>query len=92
MKRVRISTTVDAARLEACRRLVKEPDSALMDRALLALIDEIEGQNEIRAIEAHPYEDDPELAWDVGDFPIIPWHGEVPKEVLALARARRRRR
>jgi hypothetical protein len=91
MNRVRISTTVDADRLAVCRRLVKAPDSRLIDRALQALIDQIEELGEVRALKAHPYEDDPDLAWEVGEGPALPYDGEVPKEVLARARARRRR-
>lgn len=92
MARVRISTTVDEARLAKSRRLLGAPDSQLMDRALQALIDELEGAAEVRALEAAPYEDDPELAWEVSEGPPLPYDGEVPKEVLAKARARRRHR
>lgn len=92
MARVRISTTVDEAKLAKSRRLFDAPDSRLMDRALQALIHELEGAAEIRALEAAPYESDPELAWEVSEGPLLPYDGEVPKEVLAKAKARRRRR
>jgi hypothetical protein len=92
MARVRISTTVDEERLTACRRLFHAPDSRLMDRALQALIDELEGAAEVRALEAHPYEEDPDLAWELSEGPPLPYDGDVPKQVLAKARARRRRR
>lgn len=91
MTRVRISTTVDAQRLAACRRLLNAPDSRLIDLALQALLDELEGIAELRALEAHPYEDDPDLNFEVPDGPPLPYDGAVPKEVLARARARRRR-
>lgn len=92
MARVRISTTVDEERLAACRRLLNAPDSRLVDRALRALIDELEGAAELRALHEHPYEDDPDLAWTVSEGPALPYDGEVPKEVLARARALKRRR
>jgi len=92
MPRVRISTTVDQARLTRCRRLFREPDSRLIDRALKALIDVIEGEAEVRALEIHPYEDDPDLAGVVSEGPPLPYDGDVPKEIPARAKARRRRR
>jgi hypothetical protein len=92
MARVRISTTVDEARLAKSRRLLEVPDSRLIDRALQALIDELEGTAEVRALESAPYEDDPDLAWKVSEGPPLPYDGAVPKEVLAKARARRRSR
>ncbi|MEX2558137.1 MAG: hypothetical protein WEB06_21195 [Actinomycetota bacterium] len=92
MARVRISTTVDEARLARSRLLLDAPDSQLLDRALQALIDELEGVAEIRALESAPYEEDPDLAWEVSEGPPLPYDGAVPKEVLAKARARRRRR
>ena len=92
MKRVRLSTTVDAERLAKSRRLFKGPDSHLIDRALQALIEEMQGAAELRALEKYPYESDPELAWEVSEGPSLPYDGKVPKKVQALARARRRRR
>lgn len=92
MNRVRVSTTVDQERLNAARRLLREPDSRIIDRALKALINELEGEAEVRALQSHPYENDPDLAWEVSEEPALPYDGEVPKEVLARARSRRRRR
>ena len=92
MKRVRVSTTVDGGRLAACRRLLRTSDSRLLDRALQALINELEAAAEIRALEEFPYDGDPELASIVSDAPVLPYDGDVPKEVLLRAKARRRRR
>lgn len=83
---------MDAARLSTCRRLLRVPDSALIDRALNALIAELEAATEAEALEANPYEDDPNLAWEVSDGPPLPYDGAVPKRVLDRARARRRHR
>lgn len=91
MKRVRVSTTVDGDRLSRCRRLLEGPDSVILDRALQALIDELEGEREVAAILAQPYDDDPEVAWTVSEGPTLPYDGKVPAEVLAKARERRRR-
>lgn len=92
MSRVRISTTVEAARLEECRRKLPGPDSVIVDRALQALLAEIERDAEIAALEAHPYEEDEELAWEVSDGPPLPYDGEVPARVLAMAKMRRKSR
>lgn len=93
MARIRISTTVDAARLDACRRLLRRtPDSRLVDRALEALIHELEAEAELRALAAHPYEHDPDLAWQVSEGPPLPYDGDVPAEVLERARRRRTKR
>jgi hypothetical protein len=91
MARVRISTTVDEHRLARARKLTKEQDSSLMDRALQALIDEIEAVAELRAIQAKPYDADEELSWDVADDP-LPYDGDVPLAVVERARAMRRAR
>ena len=91
MRRERISTTVDAATLDRTRRLLPGPDSRLLDRALAALVHELEAEREVTALAAHPYEHDPDLAWAAPAGPDLPYNGEVPPEVLALARRRRRR-
>lgn len=91
MARVRISTTVDGIRLEACRRLVPLPDSKLIDRALDALAADVLTRREVDALADQPYDDDPELAWVAPPGPDLPYDAEVPAEVLALAKARRRR-
>ncbi len=90
MKRVRISTTVDRERLAACRRLLGVPDSQLVDRALEALVAELEGERELAALAARPYEDDPDLAWEAPPGPDLPYDGDVPKDVVRLAARRRR--
>lgn len=92
MPRVRLSTTVDAQRLATCRRLLKVTDSKLIDRALAALLDELEAEAEIAAIEAQPYDRDPELAWEPPPNPPLPYDGKIPADVLKLAAQRRRTR
>lgn len=92
MSRVRISTTVDGARLERARRLAQGSDSVLLDRALALLIEHHEAELERLAFALHPYADDPEL--DLGDadadaWDALPYDGEVPPEVIELALARR---
>jgi len=90
MARVRISTTVDATRLDKARELLDAPDSTVVDEALGALIDLMEAQRELAALAAHPYEDDPELQWEAEPGPDLPYDGEVPAAVLEMARRRRR--
>jgi hypothetical protein len=92
MSRVRISTTVDRRGLTTARRLAPGPDSALLDRALAALIERLESDRERAALDAHPYEADPELAWQAPTGPDLPYEGVVPAEVLRLARRRRANR
>jgi hypothetical protein len=93
MDRMRISTTVDGHQLTKARALFSGRDAELLDRALGALIDEIETEREIAALRASPYDRDPML-----DLPLIPlpselsYDGEVPPHVLALAIERRARR
>ncbi|MDQ6782046.1 MAG: DUF4329 domain-containing protein [Actinomycetota bacterium] len=70
-------------------------DSELVDRALESLANELEEQAERAALEAHPYEKDPDLAWHTQAGPDLPYDGEVPQEVIDLAatlRVRRQRR
>lgn len=89
---MRVSTTVDGTRLARARALFAGRDADMLDRALAALIDEIETEREIAALRVHPYEDDPML-----DLPLMPlpdelsYDGEVPPHVLELARRRRAR-
>lgn len=90
MARVRISTTVDAQRLTRARHLLAVSDSQLVERALVALIDELETQRELAALEAHPYDEDPDLDWETPTPTPLPYDGEVPEEVQALADERRR--
>ena len=64
-------------------------DGQLVDRALAALIDEVEARQEEAALDEHPYEDDPDLRWEAPPGPSLPYDGDVPEEVLELARRRR---
>lgn len=91
MSRTRISTTVDAERLARCRAALGVSDSELLDRALAALLRELVGAHERRALEAAPYEDDPELAWQAPPGPDLPYDGPVPEEAMRLAAQRRGR-
>lgn len=91
MARVRISTTVDAERLDTVRRMMDAPDSRILDRALKALVDQLEETQELASLAAMPYEDDPELALPSVPQCDLPYDGEVPAEVLRLAADRRRR-
>lgn len=92
MSRVRISSTVDGERLAACRRLAGKPDSKLLDDALASLLEVLEGRDEIEALDRQPYDEDPDLNWEAPPGPALAYDGEVPREVLDLAAARRRRR
>ena len=69
--------------------MLRVPDSQLVDRALESLAKELEAQAELAALDAHPYEGDPDLAWDAPPGPDLPYDGDVPKEVLDLAVRRR---
>jgi len=87
--RLRVSTTVDGERLQRARALFDGPDSALLDRALGLLVRRLDAERERAALHDSPYEDDEELAWQAPPGPDLPYAGEVPPEVLALARERR---
>lgn len=89
MTRTRISTTVDTEQLDRARRTLGVPDSELVDRALAALLRELLGQHERRALADQPYEDDPGLAWQAPTGPELPYEGRVPEEVLRLVAERR---
>lgn len=89
MARTRISTTVDGDRLIRARGLFDGPDSELLDVALELLVRRLDAERERAALEASPYEDDPEVAWHAPDGPDLPYDGEVPEEVLRLAAERR---
>ncbi|CAN5574466.1 hypothetical protein BH20ACT2_BH20ACT2_10880 [soil metagenome] len=69
-----------------------EPDSRLLDQALAALVNERERAQEEAALDAHPYEADPELHWEVPAGPDLAYDGAIPSEVLELAAERRKRR
>lgn len=92
MSRVRISTTVESAQLEQCRHLLPVPDSQLIDRALEALLHALEGELELRTLAALPYDEDPDLSWDVPPPSGLSYEGDVPRDVLDLAARRRRQR
>jgi len=66
-------------------------DSKLIDRALLALANELDMAAERAALEAHPYDDDPDLAWVAPAAPALPYDGDIPAGVIELAAERRRR-
>jgi hypothetical protein len=92
MARIRISTTVDELRWAEAQRLLGASPSQIVDAALSALIEKIEEERERIALDRYPYEDDPDLSWEAPAGPQLPYEGEVPEDVLALARERRRRR
>lgn len=89
MARTRISTTVDAARLARCRKLLGVSDSELIDDALGALLRELSGAIERAAIDDSPYEHDPDVAWQAQPGPDLPYDGQVPEAVQRLAAERR---
>lgn len=91
MNRARISTTLDAQRLARARELSGLSDSKLLDRALAALLEDLEEEREVAALACHPYDEDPELSWEVPAAP-LPYDGDVPDEVVEFARRRRAER
>jgi hypothetical protein len=92
MTRARISTTVDAERLQRGRHLLQISDSELFDRALEVLIAQVVAERERAALSALPYEDDPDVAWTAPSGPDLPYEGEVPARVRKLAERRRHTR
>lgn len=82
---------MDAQQLATVRRLLGAPDSRILDRALKALIDEVEEVQELAALAAQPYEDDPDVSWAPVPGADLPYDGDVPAEVLRMAAQRRRR-
>ena len=90
MRRVRISTTVDPTRLSRARQLLSLKDGQLIDRALEVLIQRELAEREMAALDAHPYEDDPDLDWEAPPGPDLPYDGDVPEDVRRLAARRRR--
>jgi hypothetical protein len=92
MARLRISTTVDGAVLERARELSGVRDGEMFDAAMRALINQILGERELEALRFWPYADDVELTMpdappDTSDA--LPYSGEVPPELIKLAKARR---
>lgn len=92
MRRVRVSATVDGDRLARARAVTGDRDSQLLDRALAALLAQVEAERERAALADAPYDADPELAWEAPPGPDLAYDGDVPDEVLALALAARARR
>lgn len=82
---------MDSARLATARATHDLPDSQLIDRAIRALLDQDEARRERAALLAAPYEDDDDLSWTAAPGEPLPYDGDVPAEVLALARERRAR-
>jgi len=68
------------------------PDSKILDRALKALIAQLEEAQELAALAALPYEDDPDLDWAAPPGGDLPYEGKVPADVLRMAAQRHRRR
>jgi hypothetical protein len=89
MSRARVSTTIDAERLHRARVLSGLPDSRLLDRALEAYVELLERERERAALDLHPYEADPDIAWETPLAP-LPYDGAIPAEVIELAQRRRR--
>jgi hypothetical protein len=71
--------------------MVPGPDSRVIDRALKALIEQVEAEQELAVLEALPYDEDPDLSWQAPPGPDLPYDGDIPEEVLQLARERRAR-
>jgi hypothetical protein len=93
MTRVRVSTTVDADLLGAARRRLGRPDSELLDRALLALLDVLEAEADAAGLARAPYDEDPELILPVATLDRgLDYEGEIPADVVQLAEERRARR
>jgi hypothetical protein len=88
---MRLSTTVDREKLAACRRLLGVSDSELVDRALQALVNELEAERELAALESHPLPDDAAFAWEASLNSDLPYEGDVPEDVIRLAAKRRGR-
>lgn len=70
--------------------MLGEPDSRILDRALKALIDQVEEAQELAALTESPYEEDPDLNWEPAPGADLPYDGDVPADVLRMAARRRR--
>lgn len=92
MARMRISTTVDAEKWATARRLVAGAGSRVVDRALAALIEQVEREHERAVLTAEPYEADDDLSWQAPPGPGLPYDGAVPLDVRRLANRRRAER
>lgn len=87
--RTRISTTVDGIKWRQAMSLMNSPASQVVDRALEALIDRLEAESEIRALDEFPYDEDPELAWEAEPV-ALPYEGDVPEAIRRQAAQRKR--
>ncbi|MGH8931527.1 MAG: hypothetical protein ACRDZO_13100 [Egibacteraceae bacterium] len=67
--------------VDAQRRLLEATDCEL--------IDALEAQRELAALARHPYDHDPDLAWQAPAGPDLPYDGDVPYDVRQLAAERR---
>jgi hypothetical protein len=92
MTRVRVSATVDGTYLERARALTGARDSQLLDQALVALVTQSEAERERAILASAPYDADPDLTWESASGPDLPYDGEIPADVLALAAQRRHER
>lgn len=72
--------------------MLDAPGSQIVDRALAALIEQLEGAHERRILSSMPYEDDPDLGWAAPAGPGLAYDADVPADVLRLAKQRRARR
>ena len=95
MARTRISTTVDADRLEDARTRSGLRDSELIDRALELLLQRLVIEAELSSLDRFPYELDSDLG--VGEAPgdpegALPYDGAVPSRIQRLAEERRAER
>lgn len=60
-----------------------------MKRGLVpASVDRASLQQERATLQSHAYDADPELSWTVPTAPDLPYEGDIPAEVIALAEAR----
>jgi hypothetical protein len=89
MARVRISTTVDDGLWAAALRLVGGPGSRVVDRALTALIQQLEREHEVEALASRPYEADGDLDWQAPFGPDLAYDAAVPADVSELVQRRR---
>ncbi len=72
--------------------MLQTSDSKLVDRALAALVEEMEERQELHALEAQPYKMTRTWLGSLSRVRICPYDGDVPAEVARLAARRRSRR
>ena len=85
---MRISTTIDQERLDEARRRTGDRDSHLFDRALIALLESLDAEAELRALADAPYATDAELSMPDAPGAGDPYDGAVPANVMRLAKQR----